>query len=127
MPAANTQSESTKQTIPTSTPVDVAQTTASKNKGQYKDGEYTGDPTDAYYGTLQVKAIISGGKLTDVVFLQYPNDRSRSASISASSMPVLKSEAIQIQNANVNTVSGATEISGAFRQSLSSALSQAVN
>lgn len=98
-----------------------------KPKGMYVDGEYTGDPTDAYYGTLQVKAVVSGGKLTDVVFLQYPNDRSRSASISARAMPILKSEAIQVQSSNVNNVSGATEISGAFIQSLSSALSQALN
>lgn len=31
-------------------------------KGTYKDGSYVGDPTDAYYGTIQVRAIIQNGK-----------------------------------------------------------------
>ncbi len=29
---------------------------------QYKDGSYTGSVADAYYGYIQVRAIISGGK-----------------------------------------------------------------
>ncbi len=106
---------------PTPPPVVVAST------GQYKDGKYTGTGADAYYGTIQVEAIVSGGKLTDVQFLQYPNDRGTSIRINTSAMPRLRQEAIQAQSANVNTVSGATDSSGAFRQSLSSALDQAAN
>ena len=40
-------------------------------------------------------------------------------------MPVIKQEVIQAQSANVNTVSGATQTSASFIQSISSALSQA--
>ena len=40
-------------------------------------------------------------------------------------MPNLKQEAITAQNAQVDIVSGATDTSNAFMQSLSSALSQA--
>ncbi len=90
----------------------------------YKDGSYTGSTADAFYGNIQVKAIISGGKITDVQFLQYPSDRSRSIAINTLAMPNLKQEAIHAQNANVNIVSGATDSSNAFIQSLSSALSQ---
>src|SRR5581483_2062800 len=61
---------------PTPTP-----TPAPKPKGQYADGSYTGSVADAYYGYIQVKAVISGGKITDVQFLQYPNDRSTSIMI----------------------------------------------
>lgn len=93
--------------------------------GKYKDGEYTGTVADAFYGNIQVKAIISGGKITDVQFLQYPNDRSTSIMINTQAMPMLKQEAITAQSANVDIVSGATDSSNAFIQSLGSALSQA--
>ncbi len=100
---------------PTSTPVQQV-------SGQYKNGEYTGDVTDAYYGNVQVKAVIKGGKIADVQFLQYPNDRQHSIEINTQAMPYLTQEAIQAQNANVDIISGATQTSLAFRQSLQSAL-----
>lgn len=95
--------------------------------GLYRDGEYTGDGADAYYGIVQVKAIIQGGKIADVQFLSYPNDRSTSIEINTQAMPYLITEAIQAQSANVDTVSGASETSGAFRESLASALAKAKN
>jgi uncharacterized protein with FMN-binding domain len=91
----------------------------------YKDGQYTGNSTDAFYGNIQVKAVISGGKITDVAFLDYPHDRGTSIRINTQAMPILKSEAIQVQNANVDIVTGATQSSLAFQQSLASALAQA--
>jgi uncharacterized protein with FMN-binding domain len=91
----------------------------------YKDGSYTGNSSDAYYGSVQVKAIISGGKITDVQFLSYPKDRNYSAMINSQATPYLKSEAIKAQSANVDIVSGATLTSQAFVQSLQSALDQA--
>lgn len=94
-------------------------------KGQYKDGEYVGDVTDAYYGNVQVKAVISGGRIVDVVFLEYPNDRGTSIRINRQAMPYLTQEAIQAQSTKVDGVSGATQTSGAFVRSLASALSQA--
>lgn len=104
----------TKNPTPTPTP-----------KGQYTDGTYTGVSSDAIYGNIQVRAVISGGKLTDVVFLDYPQDRDRSIRINQEAMPILKQEAIAAQSAKVNGVSGATDSSDAFVRSLSSALQQA--
>ena len=93
--------------------------------GQYKSGTYTGNVADAYYGSVQVKTVISGGKISDVQFLQYPSDRQHSLELSNYAMPILTQEAIQVQNSNVDIVSGATETSLAFRDSLASALAQA--
>jgi uncharacterized protein with FMN-binding domain len=93
--------------------------------GGYKDGSYTGDSVDAYYGYVQVKATISRGKITDVQFLDYPQDRSTSRMINSQAMPYLQQEAIQAQNAQVDTISGASATSGAFIQSLQSALDKA--
>ena len=104
---------------PTSTP------TSSNSTGQYKDGTYTGSTADAFYGNIQVQVTIAGGKISDVQFLQYPNDRGTSIMINTQAMPYLKQEAIAAQSANVDIVSGATDSSQAFRQSLQSALDQA--
>ena len=100
-------------------------TTTSSTKA-YKDGQYTGNAADAFYGFIQVKAIISGGKITDVQFLQYPNDRQNSIYINSQADPWLKQEAIQAQSAHVNIISGATLSSNAFIESLTNALNQAV-
>jgi uncharacterized protein with FMN-binding domain len=113
-------------TAPTAAP--AAQTVASAAtapQGKYRNGTYTGASVSAYYGNVQVQVTVAGGKIADVAFLDYPQDRSASRSISASAMPQLVQEAIAAQSADVNGVSGATDISLAFRQSLSSALSQA--
>jgi uncharacterized protein with FMN-binding domain len=91
----------------------------------YKDGSYTGSTDDAQWGYIQVKAVIHGGKITDVQFLQYPNERLRSVVINQYADPVLTQEAIQAQSAQVDVVSGATDSSIAFIQSLSDALAQA--
>ncbi len=91
----------------------------------FKDGSYTGSVADAQWGYIQVKAVIQNGKITDVQFLQYPNERDRSVMINSYADPQLTSEAIQAQSANVDVVTGATDSSEAFIQSLSDALSQA--
>ena len=91
----------------------------------YKDGSYTGTAADAFYGNIQVQAVIQHGTLTDVQFLQYPNDRPNSIEINTQAMPYLKQEAIKAQAAQVDIVTGATDSSQAFIESLTSALAQA--
>src|SRR5882724_7838667 len=50
--------------------------------GLYKDGSYTGTAVDAFYGTLQVKTVIQGGKLADVQFLKYPDSPGHTTEVS---------------------------------------------
>ena len=109
---------------PTPTPAPTP-TPTHKPKGQYKDGTYKGSVADAYYGLVQVEAVISGGKLTNVTFLQYPSDRSTSRYINGQAMPYLTQEALQAQSARVDIISGATDTSLAFEQSLGDALAGA--
>ncbi len=106
----------------TSTPSGTASTTSG---ALYKDGSYTGSQADAQWGYIQVKATIQNGKITNVQFLQAPSDRNRSIQINSYADPQLASEAIQAQSATVDIVTGATDSSDAFIQSLSDALSQA--
>jgi len=105
---------------PTSTPAGTPPAAI----GTYKDGTYTGNVADAFYGNLQVTAVIQGGAIVDVQFPQYPTN-GHSGSVSATALPELKQEAIAAQSANVNIISGATQDSQAFQQSLASALAQA--
>lgn len=104
---------------------DSSTPTPSTSGKSYKDGTYTGSVADAYYGNIQVQVTISGGKMTDVQFLQYPNDNRTSIEVNAQAMPLLKSEALTAQSAQVDIISGASQTSQAFQQSLSSALQQA--
>lgn len=103
----------------------TATTASSSSSAPYKDGSYTGNAADAYYGYIQVKATISGGKLTDVTFLQHPNDQRESIQINGEAMPLLKQEAITAQSAHIDGVSGATDTTQAFIESLGNALNQA--
>lgn len=91
----------------------------------FKDGAFTGSVEDAFYGNIQVQAVISGNKLTDVIFLQQPGDNRTSQYINGQASMYLKQEAIAAQSANVNIVSGASDSSMAFQRSLASALQQA--
>jgi uncharacterized protein with FMN-binding domain len=95
------------------------------SQGHYKNGTYTGSVVNGYYGDIQVQAVISSGKLSNVVFLKYPSDRDESVSINQRAMPILKSEAIKAQSSNVSGVTGASDSSTSFNQSLASALAKA--
>jgi uncharacterized protein with FMN-binding domain len=105
--------------VPTETPTEVPTETPT---GQYKDGTYTGPEVDAYYGLVQVQAVVQNGQLANVQFLDYPHDRRTSQRINSVAVPDLQSEAIQAQSADVDIVSGATLTSRAFIESLKSAL-----
>ncbi len=119
------QSQPTQSASITSTPLLPTTPLTKALSSLYKDGSYTGDTVDAYYGNVQVQITVTRGKISDVQFLQYPNDRSTSVYINSQAMPDLKQEAIQDQNANVDIISGATFTSQAFVQSLISAIDKA--
>jgi uncharacterized protein with FMN-binding domain len=72
---------------------------------------------------VQVKAVISNGYITNVVFLQMPSG-GNSGSVTAYAEPLLLQETLQVQSASINTVSGATQDSQAYKSSLADALSQ---
>ena len=114
--------------LPRPRPAPPAQTQillASASTGAFKDGSYRGPAANAYYGLVQVQAVVQNGQLVQVKILQYPSDRRTSRYINSQALPLLQQEAIQAQSGRVDYVSGATLSSNAFVQSLSGALSQA--
>ncbi|VVB70097.1 FMN-binding domain protein [uncultured archaeon] len=121
----NNSSQSITQStpLPSITPTETPAATLQK----YKDGQFIGKAVDVYYGNVQLKVTIQQGVITAVDFLQYPSDRRTSMMINMQAMPMLSSEAIQAQSAQVDGVSGASATSQGFQVSLADALSQATN
>jgi uncharacterized protein with FMN-binding domain len=117
-PTNNTQTTPPPSNMPmTTTPMPMHQT--------YNNGTYTSSVEDAFYGNVQIRTTIKAGQITDVQFLQYPNDRGNSIEINNYAMPILKQEAITAQSAQVDIVSGATATSEAFQRALDNTLIQA--
>jgi uncharacterized protein with FMN-binding domain len=87
--------------------------------------DVTGPIERTPYGNVQVEVKLNARQIVDVVALQLPNDRRRSAEISQYVEPILHEEALQAQSAQIDLISGATWTSGAYQASLESALSQA--
>lgn len=87
-------------------------------------GTFTGSVSRTPYGPVQVAIVMRGGKITDVQELQLPSDRRLSQQISDYAGPILRSQTLNAQSANINGVSGASYTSEGFYESLQSALAQ---
>jgi len=85
-------------------------------------GRFSGPVESTRYGPVQVSVTLANGTLTDVRADQLPSDRRRSADISSMAAPILRSEALAAQGAQIDSVSGASTTSRAYAQSLQAAL-----
>lgn len=90
----------------------------------YADGTYTGTAVSEPWGRFQVQAVVSGGRLTDVVLVSSPSD-GHSRRINSQAVPILTESAIAAQSANIDMVSGATWTSDSYTTSLQAALDKA--
>jgi uncharacterized protein with FMN-binding domain len=86
---------------------------------------YTGPVVENPYGPVQVAVAEEGGKVVDVKALQLPTEHAQSQEISEQVAPMLRTEVLQAQNAEINVVSGATYTSESYASSLQGALRQA--
>ncbi|GAA1563136.1 hypothetical protein GCM10009742_00260 [Kribbella karoonensis] len=84
-----------------------------------------GGVVNTQYGPVQVEVSVSGGKIVKAHTLQHPSGDGRTDQINSYAVPQLNQETMTAQNANIDTVSGATFTSGGYRQSLQSALDAA--
>jgi uncharacterized protein with FMN-binding domain len=90
--------------------------------GNSASGTASGNVTQYRFGVLQVTATVSGGRITNVS-TQVQSSDPRSQQIDDEALPILRSQALSAQSANVQGVSGATYTSQAFVTSLQNALS----
>ncbi|UDY22356.1 FMN-binding protein [Nocardioides sp. Kera G14] len=101
----------------TGTPSATASSTASS-------GTYTGSTESDRYGELTVTVTMSSGKISDITYTSTAHD-GHSLEIESRAIPTLKSEAVEANSADIDTVSGATYTSTKYKTSLQSALDKA--
>jgi len=85
----------------------------------------TGDAGQTPYGPVQVQITVSGGTVTNVTAVDYPQGSPRDVQINSFAIPQLNQEATAAKSTNIDIVSGATYTSQGYLQSLQSALDQA--
>ncbi|GAA3169085.1 hypothetical protein GCM10010531_22670 [Blastococcus jejuensis] len=85
----------------------------------------TGTVAQTRWGPVQVELTVSGGAITQVSVLQYPDSNGHDRQINSYALPILVRETMDAQGANIDMVSGATVTSRGYLESLQSALDQA--
>ena len=85
----------------------------------------TGNVVPTAYGPVQVAITVSGGTITQVNVLRYPDSGGTDQQINGHAVPILVQETLDAQGANIDMVSGATYTSAGYEESLQSALDQA--
>jgi uncharacterized protein with FMN-binding domain len=101
----------------TLTPTTAATSTPATTTG-YATGTYSGTGTSRF-GNVSVSVTTAGGSVTNVQIVKV------TTSFPVSRIASLPSQVIQNQTANVNSVTGATYSSQAFKQAVQQALAQA--
>jgi uncharacterized protein with FMN-binding domain len=74
---------------------------------------------------VTVTVTISGGKITNVTAQALDRGDRRSQSIDSQAVPMMKTEVLSANSANVSTIGGATYTTTAYITSLQSALAKA--
>ncbi|MEJ1938672.1 FMN-binding protein, partial [Nostoc sp. NIES-2111] len=77
------------------------------------------------YGPVQVQVSVSGGRITAVDVLQYPDSSGKDQRINSQAIPQLVDETLSAQSSRIDMVSGATYTSEGYVTSLQSALDRA--
>ena len=108
-------------TVPAAQP--VATTSGSTAGGACVGQTLDGQTIDTRWGPVQVEAVIStSGEICDVDAIQSPDSHGRSVRINDEALPILHTEVMKAQSANINGVSGATVTSRGYQRSLQSIL-----
>jgi uncharacterized protein with FMN-binding domain len=107
---------------PTPSPTPTPAPTAASGTGC--QGQTVDGPTiDTRWGPVQVEAVISSsGQICNVDAIQSPDSHGRSVRINQQALPILHTEVMNAQSANINGVSGATITSIGYARSLQSIL-----
>ncbi len=85
----------------------------------------TGAEVNYSWGVLSVSVTATGTRITKVAIASLDDGGNpRSQSIDQQSIPILEQQAMEVQSANIQGVSGASYTSAGFRQSLQSALAK---
>ena len=122
---ANTTTTGNTNTGTTTSSTNTGTTTTSNGNTTYKGGTYTGTTVQHRYGSVTVTVTISSGKITNVTAQALDGGDRRSQSIDSQAVPMMKTEVLSANSANVSTIGGATYTTTAYITSLQSALAKA--
>jgi uncharacterized protein with FMN-binding domain len=120
--AATTQKATTKTKVVTAT---RSFTGAAAAADRWGDVQVTIVVKKTTTTNLTTKKKAVNRKITSVKIPVYPDHTDRSVFISQQAIPILIQEAMQAQSSAIDLVSGATDVSEAFSQSLQSAILKA--
>ncbi len=120
-PAAQTAAATSTQTAAATSPA----TSVAASANGLVSGTYDGASIDTRYGPVQVEIAVANGQISTVTVIASPDADRKSVQINSNAVPTLNSETMSAQTANIDSVSGATYTSDAYKQSLQSALDQA--
>ena len=123
--STTTPDVTTTQSTTTDTTTETG-TEASASSSGYADGVYLGTAEYTEWGDVQVEVTITDGRIVDVAAVDYPQGR-RSSDINSRALPLLEADAIELQSADVDIVSGATYTSRTYADSLQAALDAAAS
>ncbi|HSX17291.1 MAG TPA: FMN-binding protein [Patescibacteria group bacterium] len=112
-------------TVKTSSTSLTSTATSSSTPTTYQDGTFQGSDAPNPYGDVQISVTIHGGRIVAVNFNQLPTEDGRSQEINSQAAPLLRSQTLSAQSAQIDGVSGATYTTSSYEQSLQSALDKA--
>ena len=85
----------------------------------------TGAEAQTRFGPVQVQITVSGGTVTRVTAVEYPQNDPRDVQINSFAIPQLDQEATAAKSSSIDIGSGATYTSQGYVEALQSALDQA--
>jgi uncharacterized protein with FMN-binding domain len=125
--AAPTPTTSTTSSAPTTTTPTPAKKSSKPSAPKQKlvNGIFDGATSSTVYGPVQVQITVKNSKIVAAKALQLPTGTSVDDQIDAQAVPLLISETIAAQSANISGVSGASYTSQGWYDSLVSAVNKA--
>lgn len=107
-----------------SSPSGTSTTTQAPSPATKSTRRGTGEEIEYRYGAIELEVTQTGSRITNITVVQDDSSDPRSEQINSQAVPILQSQALEAQSANIDGVSGATFTSQAYAQALQSALSQ---
>jgi uncharacterized protein with FMN-binding domain len=117
-PTSTTPSEPSSGSSPQSTAPPTSAPASSSTRSA------TGTDVQYRYGDIQIEVTASGSKITNVTTPRDDATDGHSYQINSEAVPMLESQTMSAQSAQIDGVSGATYTTQAYEQSLQSALDQ---
>jgi hypothetical protein len=124
-PAASASAGSGNQAGAAAPPAASASAGSGNQAGTAGSQTVLGDVAETQHGQVQVRLVVSGGKITAAEAVKAPDGDANSRRIAADAIPKLNQAVMTAQSADIDAVSGASYTSQGYIQSLQNAIDKA--